>query len=78
MYHIDQEFPGFNNSIGNNSLKAGLTSSDTLQKLKEKMFHETFVEVQSGFMLGIMAGIQAIGIDLAKVGFEEKKSEKKR
>ena len=75
MYHIDQEFPGFKNSIENNSLQAGLTSSDPLQNLEEKMFHETFVEVQSGFMLGIMAGIKAIGIDMAKVGLEKKKNE---
>ena len=31
------------------------------------MIHETFVEVQSGFMLGVMAGFKAIGIDFVKV-----------
>ena len=30
------------------------------------MIHETFVEVQSCLMIGVMAGAKAIGIDLAK------------
>ena len=44
-----------------------MKSDDPVQQLKEKMIHETFVEVQSGFMLGVMAGFKAIGIDFAKV-----------
>ena len=47
---------------------AGILPTDPMQRMKESMLRETFIEVfNKGFFGGVMAGAAAIGLDMRKV-----------